>query len=62
MEVANIAGMLGVRRHMLDYAGFTALDFVYAVVVVRCAGVDILGFIYRSRQISLRGLLGEIRS
>ena len=62
MGVANIAGMLGVGRHMLDYAGFATLDFVYAVVVVRGAGVDILGLNYRGRQICLGGLLGEIRS
>jgi len=62
MRVVGIAGMLGVRGHMLDHAGLAALDFVYAVVVVRGAGVDILGLNYRSRQICLGGLLSEIRS
>ena len=62
MGLAGIAGMLGVRCHMLNYAGFAALDFVYAVVVVRGAGVDILGLNYRSGQVRQGGLLGEIRS
>ena len=45
---------------MLYYAWLAALDFVYAVVVVRGAGVDILGLNYRCRQICLGGLLSEI--
>ena len=47
---------------MLDHAGLAALDFVYAVIVISGAGIDILGLIYRGRQIRLGGLLGEIRA
>lgn len=47
---------------MLDHTWLAALDFVYAVVVVRGTGVDILGLVYSSRQVRLGGLLGEIRS
>ena len=53
--------MLGVRRHVLNYAGFATLDLVYAVLIVRGARVDALCFVYCGRQIRLSGLLSEIR-
>ena len=53
--------MLGVGRHMLDYAWLSTLYLVYAVVVVGSARVDILGLIDRGGQIRLCGLLGEVR-
>lgn len=62
LRVTDIPEMLGVRRYMLYHAWLAALDFVYAVVVVRGAGIDILGFVYRSRQVCLSGLLCEIWS
>lgn len=57
---ADIVRLLGVRRHVLDYAGFAALDLIDAVVVICSAGIDILGLVDGRRQVRLSRLFGEI--